>query len=363
MCGKLLEAGRPIDTASSNIVASTMPSPDAPRTPPTAKPVPASPRSLVVDDVPRSAPQSVPPISGPSMLGLSQPGASQAYPPQPATTARPNQSYEDPLPNQSFSGLDSFLEPEQPSGGRRVLLLAVLLVALGAAGWWTFSYLRAAESRKSQTPTTAATPEVGDSSSDNSVNKSSGTNQPTDQSTTPAPAAGSAQSPGTAVPEGPSENASPIPDTTQKPAAPAARPTPKPVPAKPKPTRAAKLAEKREAAARIQKSAEPAPAPTGDADFRRGEAYLYGRGVPENCAEAIKNLKAASAASSAKAKSAFGTMYATGHCVPRDLPTSYLWFAMALRADPNNQILEKDLNAVWNQMTPPERQQATRMKQ
>jgi TPR repeat protein len=77
----------------------------------------------------------------------------------------------------------------------------------------------------------------------------------------------------------------------------------------------------------------------------------------------VKYLKSASAKSSAKARSAFGTMYATGHCVARDLPTSYLWFAMALRVDPNNQILEKDLSAIWNQMTPPERQLATRMKQ
>jgi len=65
---------------------------------------------------------------------------------------------------------------------------------------------------------------------------------------------------------------------------------------------------------------------------------------------------------SAKARSAFGTMYATGHCVARDLPTSYSWFAQALRADPNNQILEKDLTAVWNQMTPPERQLAAKNK-
>ena len=97
--------------------------------------------------------------------------------------------------------------------------------------------------------------------------------------------------------------------------------------------------------------------------FRKGEAYLYGRGVTENCDEAVKYLKAASAQKNAKARSAFGTMYATGHCVPRDLPTSYSWFALALRADPNNQILEKDLTAVWNQMTPPERQAATKMNQ
>ena len=55
-------------------------------------------------------------------------------------------------------------------------------------------------------------------------------------------------------------------------------------------------------------------------------------------------------------------MYATGHCVPRDLPSSYRWFALALQADPNNTILEKDLTAVWNQMTAPERQLATKMK-
>ena len=102
---------------------------------------------------------------------------------------------------------------------------------------------------------------------------------------------------------------------------------------------------------------------TGDADYRKAEAYLYGRGVPENCDEAVRLLKAASAKQSAKARSTFGTMYATGHCVPRDLPTSYEWFALALRVDPNNQILEKDLTAIWNQMTPPERQMAAKQKQ
>ena len=68
----------------------------------------------------------------------------------------------------------------------------------------------------------------------------------------------------------------------------------------------------------------------------------------------------ASDKSHAKARSMMGTMYATGHCVPRDLPSSYRWFALALRVDPNNGVLEKDLSAVWNQMTPPERQLATK---
>jgi hypothetical protein len=115
-----------------------------------------------------------------------------------------------------------------------------------------------------------------------------------------------------------------------------------------------------------KKSAAISPSDAGasttesDAAFKKGEAYLYGRGVPENCDQANKYLKAA-ADQSSKARAAFGTMYATGHCAPRDLPTSYRWFAQALRLDPNNQILEKDLSAIWNQMTPPERQLATKM--
>jgi len=72
----------------------------------------------------------------------------------------------------------------------------------------------------------------------------------------------------------------------------------------------------------------------------------------------MKYLKSASDKGNAKARGTLGTMYSTGHCVARDLPSSYHWFALALRADPNNQILEKDLSAVWNQMTPPERQVA-----
>ena len=124
------------------------------------------------------------------------------------------------------------------------------------------------------------------------------------------------------------------------------------------------VARKATPAAEKPVKASPAVVPAeGDAFFRRGDAYLYGRGVAQSCDQAIKYLKSASDKSNAKARSTFGTMYATGHCVSRDLPTSYRWFALALRVDPNNQILEKDLSAVWNQMTPPERQLATKPSQ
>jgi TPR repeat protein len=276
----------------------------------------------------------------------------------------------DLLRERSFSGLDSFLEPEQPkTGGRRILLMLVLLVALGGAAWWTYTnYLGATEGRKPEpAPSTS-----GDTSAEKASTK------PSTQDAAPTPAAGSSRAgaPSAEAPEGPSENASTGPDATRKTSDAGAKSASEaksvtPAPVSPPKTRPADKVEAKPGpsvasvvtSSKISKSPAPATTDTGDADFRKGEAYLYGRGGRENCDEAVKSLKAASAKSNAKARSAFGTMYATGHCVPRDLPTSYLWFALALRVDPNNQILEKDLNAVWNQMTPPERQMATRMKQ
>jgi hypothetical protein len=302
------------------------------------------------------------------MLGLNHPAANppslhspSLHPPSPHQPILHQPSL-DSLREKSFSGLDSFFEPEQPKTGRwRILLLVALLAALGVAGWWTYTnYLGAMESRKPEAATSNATEAPAEKPS---------TKAPA-QNAVPAPAAGSPQAavPSAGAPESHAGNASALPEPARKTVDAAAKPAAKPVTPKVTPRIALgdKSAEKREpraTSASASKLPAPAAADSGDADFRKGEAYLYGRGVPENCAEAVKYLKAASAKSSAKARSAFGTMYATGHCAPRDLPTSYLWFALALRVDPNNQILEKDLSAIWNQMTPPERQMATRMKQ
>jgi hypothetical protein len=313
-----------------------------------------------VENATRPASKQLPSLGGPSLLGLNQPGSNQ-----------PNQPSMDSPREKSFSGLDSFFEPEQPkTGGRRILLLVALLAALGGAGWWTYTnYLGVAERRKPE----AATSSAGESPAGKPATK------PTAKDTTPALDAGSSQAvvpsaavPGGRVPEGQAGNAGSGPDATPKTVDAEAKPAPKAKPVTPARINPAKIAPAGKRAAKREPTVTPAkasklPAPaaadTGDAAFRKGEAYLYGRGVPKNCDEAVKYLKTASAKSNAKARSAFGTMYATGHCVPRDLPTSYLWFALALRVDPNNQILEKDLSAVWNQMTPPERQLATRMKQ
>ena len=52
---------------------------------------------------------------------------------------------------------------------------------------------------------------------------------------------------------------------------------------------------------------------------------------------------AAAEHSSAQAESVLGTMYATGHCATRDLPTAYRWFGRSLREDPKNTRIEQDL--------------------
>jgi hypothetical protein len=277
----------------------------------------------------------------PAGAGLNHPGAVQPRPSQ----ASPNQPTMDTLREKSFPGLDSFFEPEQPEqskhGGRRILLLLALLAALGGAGWWAYTnYFGVAKSREPEATTSSA----GEAPVENTSTK------PAAQAGNAGAGSGSAQKAG-------GTEAKPV---TAKPTH-VAKPV---VSAKSAPAR--KSAAKRAPgvpSAKASKLPEPAADDTGDAAFRKGEAYLYGRGVPKNCDEAVKYLKAASAKSNAKARSTFGTMYATGHCVPRDLPTAYSWFARALRVDPNNQTLEKDLSAVWNQMTPPERQMATKMKQ
>jgi hypothetical protein len=104
-----------------------------------------------------------------------------------------------------------------------------------------------------------------------------------------------------------------------------------------------------------------APA-TSDADVleAQGEKYLYGTGVPTSCSLARRDLQTAAEHGNFNANRVLGTMYATGHCVDRNLPLAYRWFAKALRQDRNNDRLAQDLQVLWSQMTPEERQIAMR---
>lgn len=124
-------------------------------------------------------------------------------------------------------------------------------------------------------------------------------------------------------------------------------PAPKPAPAvKTKPSPAAAVA--------------PATPASPDADLElAGERYLYGNGLPQNCQRAESALRTSATHGNSKAQTVLGTMYATGHCVGKDLPTAYRWFARALHQEPQNSRISADLQVLWRQMSPQEKQLAT----
>src|SRR4029077_13137870 len=215
MCGTSLEPRRPLGSPALDPLSAFPPAVPAASPSKTAH-SPAQVRPVVVEDAPRvdalktDAPRTGdkpgPPIAGPSMLGLNQPVANQPTPHEP-DLRHPSM---DLLRDRSFSGLDSFLEPEQSrTGARRILLMLGLLVALGAAGWWTYTnYLGATEGRKPE-PTASTS---GDTSAEKASTK------PSTQDGAPTPATGSSQTaaPSAEVPAGPTENASTSPDPTRK---------------------------------------------------------------------------------------------------------------------------------------------------
>jgi len=93
------------------------------------------------------------------------------------------------------------------------------------------------------------------------------------------------------------------------------------------------------------------------------ERYVYGSGVRQDCDHGLRMLKTAAGQSDAKAMISLGALYSTGTCAPRDLPTAYRWFALALHKQPDNQVLQDDLQKLWSQMTQPERQLAIKLSQ
>jgi TPR repeat protein len=74
-------------------------------------------------------------------------------------------------------------------------------------------------------------------------------------------------------------------------------------------------------------------------------------------------LRPAAEQSNPKAMVEMGALYSAGLCTPRDLPTAYRWFALALRKEPENVSLQGDLKKLWGEMTQPERQQAIKLSQ
>jgi len=249
----------------------------------------------------------------------------------------------------------------------RTVVLIIFLLALGTAGWYWRSPLRAYVTAK-----LAQAPNQGEVSLPSAAPISTAAPEAppaiaTANTLPPKPETGVSDLPATPPPSSatPAANAaalsspSPQPDTGPQMA--------KPDPSVAKPARAAQD-QAASAESPVSKSTPPPvqrPVPeanTSDQLEAEGERYLYGTGVPVNCSRAQKDLQAAAGQGNTKAYSVLGTIYATGHCTDRDLPLAYHWFAKALQQDPGNTRLQRDLQVLWSQMTPDERQIAMSTK-
>src|SRR5450432_2537224 len=124
-------------------------------------------------------------------------------------------------------------------------------------------------------------------------------------------------------------------------------PSPAVVKAYPKPVPRAPRAQKKPSPSRQQPPAaaeeQEAPSPVSSGD---------------DCESQLPSLRKAAARGDAKAKASLGMVYYAGQCVPRDLPTAYHWLALALRTAPDSPSVSAQLETIWKQMSPAERQLA-----
>ncbi len=320
-----------------------------------------------------------PVITGHSFLGLSSPGP-----------AVDRHDEHDPL--RPSSNLDYLLEDEEEEPkrgwGKLVLMVVALALAVGL-GYLHFKQTGFAGLTASDKKPAAAKPAADAAPGADSGGAAPGPATP--DSTTPAagtsgsgtaPATGgAAASPaesaaGTATPataspltpqNTPPQN-TPSPGATSQPVPAQAQPSDPNLPAASVPPPATSVPDKQ------TPPAEPAPEPKAVTrkppaavkpvdPVTYAERYIYGRGVSQDCDHGLRLLKPAAEQSNAKAMISLGALYSTGTCTPRDLPTAYRWFALALHQEPDNQALQDDLQKLWSQMTQPERQLAIKLSQ
>ncbi|MFB3814482.1 MAG: hypothetical protein ACE14L_10250 [Terriglobales bacterium] len=110
----------------------------------------------------------------------------------------------------------------------------------------------------------------------------------------------------------------------------------------------------------VTRSEETARQSQSQAMLAKGQAYLYGKGVPKSCSQALLYLRNAADMENPKAYSQLGAMYATGHCVPLDRAQAYEWFTRAKDAGERNVWVERNRRMLWGQMTAAEQQRALR---
>jgi TPR repeat protein len=97
------------------------------------------------------------------------------------------------------------------------------------------------------------------------------------------------------------------------------------------------------------------------AQFRLGEMYKNGQGVPRNDAEALKWFRRAADQGHAGAQNSLGIVYTLGQGVPVDYVLAYMWYSIA--ASNYTEATERggaarNMDAIIHMMTPGQVQQA-----
>jgi hypothetical protein len=333
-------------------------------------------------------------------------GASLAHPPVATTTTNPTAAKEpvkietarttsvparddngssETVHGPSFLGLAEdpktefhyLYEDEEPRSYAGLVFGLILLIGIGGLGYWQwkhngFPFNRLnAENKPAETASPSEVAPAQTQDQQTKINKpmtGAGDVLPTapDQNAKPADTGKTPEVPSQGDQNGANEaSGSKNPDQnaatekTQEPTEEAKATPPADVPEKTSKRHSRTPAPKPKASVPSPSAAVAAPA-SPDADLElAGERYLYGNGLPQNCTRAESNLRTAATHGNSKAQTVLGTMYATGHCVGRDLPTAYRWFARALHQEPQNSRISADLQVLWRQMTPQEKQLAT----
>jgi hypothetical protein len=308
--------------------------------------------SLGAEDVREPVEMEAPPRSAASVSSASAGAAPASSSPAPAYTGGAFRLMGQEVDPHSRN-LDYLLEDDEEVGsgpGGWVIALLLALALAGGLGYWHYRNggwpgAKTSTSTGSEQDAASTNPAAA---GDNTVSAPAATTNASQATPPPATAAltdvhpQNPSAPLAASPEAPAATAPGPAADTNKPAA-AEAPAAPPV--------------KHAAAARADvpvKAEDP---------VTLGEKYLYGRGLPQSCERGLKLVRPAADASNGKAMITMGALYATGHCVSRDLPTAYRYFALALRKDPDNAALKENAEMVWGQMTQSERQQAIRLTQ
>jgi hypothetical protein len=372
-------AGRTDNTTATSIRNSVAPPASAPTTAPMSAHRTAGPVS-----------GEIPPITGPSFLGLNDPAS------RTGGNANPQRDAPHGLASRN---LDYLLDDEDESrgmAGKIFLTLIALALALGfgylrwrheglSALWSDLMKPATTQSSEASRPATDAPANAPDPSSPSSgpasgagpsTGQPTGSSQPAaaapDSSSTSTSTSSSAgttappsASPSTSAPDAAADHATTAPPPAAATAAPADKPAEDDsgTAAAPSSEESDETAPAPKPAAKARPVSKPSAAKTFD-QVTEAEKYIYGRGgVRQDCDRGMRMLRPAAEQSNPRAMISLGALYSTGVCAPRDLPTAYRWFALALRKQPDNQPLQENLQRLWAQMTQPERQLAVKLSQ